>query len=75
MHVKIKPNTFYLTRSGQKAFVGGCNPFESNPHQEFVGFISGSVIGGTEIWDENGRWWSIGEHRNDLVAELPEASK
>lgn len=67
--ITLKPNTYYKTRGGHKAFVG----FKRHDTNEHVGYIDG--VPGWQVWDEYGHNYTSIEHfdKTDLVAEWTES--
>ena len=63
----LKPNTYYKTRDGRKAFVGF-----RHPSNGWVGYIETEPYSHT--WLDNGRWCSTKEEFcRDLIAEWTDA--
>lgn len=74
--MELKPNTYYRTRGGRKAYVWGVqppNPFSSRfPTRPVAGYVEGSDVCGDEM-----SWWkadgtSMGYPQKDLIAEWRE---
>ncbi len=69
MSIQLKPNTYYKTRDGRKAFIGFQIP-ESNHIYPWIGYIVGTVS--VYTWAENGSYNPNLESPEDLIAEWTE---
>jgi len=74
--MEIKPNTYYRTRDGRKAFVVGVYPPEIPSDHRCVGVIfhpCDTKVLSDEGWDCCGHYYGVRmEHDRDLIAEWKE---
>lgn len=75
-NMELKPNTYYRTREGRKAYVVGKSPFKEDEDRGFIGFIQlQDDYSDYVIWNGKGETGNSPKDESDLIAEWKEPQR